>query len=65
MTDTSHLAWYKSSYSNGSGGNCIEISTSGDAPLVRDSKDPHGPVLAFSRPAWLHFIAAVQRGELG
>lgn len=42
--DFSSAAWRKSSYSDGSGGNCLEIAT---APLplvpVRDSKTPPRP----------------------
>ncbi|MFI2611252.1 DUF397 domain-containing protein [Kitasatospora sp. NPDC018619] len=30
---------------------------------VRDSKDPHGPRLAFSSPAWDAFLTAIRRGE--
>ncbi|MEU3569406.1 DUF397 domain-containing protein [Kitasatospora sp. NPDC036755] len=30
---------------------------------VRDSKDPDGPRLAFSSPAWDSFLAAVRAGE--
>ncbi|MFF1907130.1 DUF397 domain-containing protein [Kitasatospora sp. NPDC058218] len=28
--------------------------------LVRDSKDPEGPVLAFPAPAWQAFVDAVR-----
>lgn len=30
---------------------------------VRDSKDPNGPVLTFSRDEWLAFIGGVRAGE--
>ena len=32
---------------------------------VRDSKDPHGPNLTFSRDEWRAFTNCVKRGELG
>ena len=32
---------------------------------VRDSKDPHGPNLTFSRDEWRAFTSSVKRGELG
>ncbi|MDH6704137.1 hypothetical protein P3T27_000838 [Kitasatospora sp. MAA19] len=59
------LDWFKSSYSS-NGGQCIEVSDSmpGVVP-VRDSKDPEGPVLAFSVDVWSSFIAAVRSGEFG
>ncbi|MER8184803.1 DUF397 domain-containing protein [Kitasatospora sp. NPDC094015] len=57
--------WLKSSYSNG-GGQCIEISPGhpGVVP-VRDSKDPHGPVLQVDARAWAAFVAATAEGEFG
>jgi uncharacterized protein DUF397 len=59
------VAWRKSTYSGGSGGNCIEVGahTPGLIP-VRDSKDPQGPHLAFTPAAWTAFLGAVARGEL-
>ncbi|MEV5531569.1 DUF397 domain-containing protein [Streptomyces prunicolor] len=40
--------WLKSSYSNDSGGNCVEIANlirTHTRIAVRDSKLPHGPAL--------------------
>lgn len=66
MTDITPLQWHKSSYSNGSGGNCVETaSLASSATAVRDSKRPEGPVLGFSQGAWGDFVAAVRRDELG
>ncbi|MFJ9609777.1 DUF397 domain-containing protein [Kitasatospora sp. NPDC101176] len=31
---------------------------------VRDSKDPHGPVLTFPAASWRAFVAAVRAGHL-
>ena len=53
----SELAWFKSSYSGGGGGNCIEVATDVATVHVRDSKDPEGPALAFSDDAWASFVA--------
>ncbi|MET8014542.1 DUF397 domain-containing protein [Streptomyces sp. NPDC005271] len=59
------LMWHKSSYSNGSGGNCVEIAgLGGERTAVRDSKDPGGPVLGFSLRAWGDFVAAVRCDRL-
>jgi Domain of unknown function (DUF397) len=58
-------AWRKSTYSGGNGGGCVEVA--GNLPgvvAVRDSKDPGGPVLAFSPDAWRAFTAAIKAGEL-
>jgi Domain of unknown function (DUF397) len=51
--------WRKSSYSGANGAQCVEVA-SADAVLVRDSKDPDGPRLAFGREAWELFAAKVR-----
>ncbi|MYQ77524.1 hypothetical protein AMK18_27420 [Streptomyces sp. CB01249] len=53
--------WRKSSYSNSSGGNCLEVADghSGLVP-VRDSKRPDGPALVVNAAAWAPFIASVK-----
>lgn len=48
--NTDELTWFKSSYSDGEGGNCVEVAACPGAVHVRDSKDTHGPRLAFSPP---------------
>ncbi|WP_217197529.1 DUF397 domain-containing protein [Streptomyces buecherae] len=57
--------WTKSSYSN-NGGACVEVATNlaahGTVP-VRDSKDPHGPTLAFDTTAWTAFVAGIKAGD--
>ncbi|MFJ8753258.1 DUF397 domain-containing protein [Streptomyces sp. NPDC102441] len=49
------LAWFKSSYSGGGGGNCVEIAVRPDAVLVRDSKDTQRQAVAVSPHAWSAF----------
>jgi hypothetical protein len=66
--DLSRAAWRKSSYSNGSGGSCVEIavltpSAAESSIAVRDSKDPHGPALTFTARQWSAFTAAIKAGE--
>ena len=56
--------WRKSSYS-GYNGNCVEVTQTPDLVLVRDSKDPAGPVLEFSTPQWREFVARLMAGEPG
>ncbi|NEA58888.1 DUF397 domain-containing protein [Streptomyces sp. SID13666] len=56
--------WFKSSYSNDHGGDCVEAARLPDGSMaVRDSKDPHGPALVFTADAWRSFAAAVGYGE--
>ncbi|NJP44428.1 DUF397 domain-containing protein [Actinacidiphila epipremni] len=64
--DLNRALWRKSSYSNGDGGNCVEVADgfTGVMP-VRDSKDPQGPALLFRAEAWADFLAGVKAGEFG
>ena len=52
MTD---FRWQKSSYTHANG-NCVELSL--PRGLIRDSKDPHGPVLSADVAAFLRAIKA-------
>jgi hypothetical protein len=55
--------WRKSSYS-GSNGNCVETAPTADGgTAVRDSKDPNGPALYFTKGEMDAFIAGVRAGE--
>jgi Domain of unknown function (DUF397) len=59
-SDDSGRVWRKSSRSYG-GGSCVEVAASrGERICVRDSKDPHGAVLTFSRAQWNSFAAIVR-----
>ncbi len=63
--DLSIITWRKSSYSNQDGGECVEVSDDFAAVVpVRDSKAPHGPVLAFPASGWTSFLGAVKSGQL-
>jgi Domain of unknown function (DUF397) len=56
--------WRKSSYSGNGGGNCVEVARNiPHVVAVRDSKDPHGPVLALMPAMWREFIADVTAGR--
>ncbi|MBD0747526.1 DUF397 domain-containing protein [Streptomyces sp. CBMA152] len=56
--------WFKSSYSNGSGGECVEAAFLAGGAGVRDSKRPHGPRLTFADPAWAEFVGALRAGRM-
>ncbi|MFJ7996759.1 DUF397 domain-containing protein [Streptomyces sp. NPDC096310] len=63
--------WVKSSYSDASGGQCVEFSR-GFAPAlaggivpVRDSKAPEGAPLVFPAEVFASFVGAVQAGTFG
>lgn len=61
--DLTGVQWRKASYSNTQGGNCVEVADLGTQVVVRDSKDPDGPTLTFTRAEWEAFIAGAKDGE--
>ncbi|MBL3666341.1 DUF397 domain-containing protein [Streptomyces sp. M2CJ-2] len=60
---TTELAWFKSSYSGGGGGNCVEVALCPESVFVRDSKDTQRQSLTISFDAWAAFttLAAESR----
>jgi hypothetical protein len=51
--------WRKSSYSDGNGGNCVEVA-SAEVIEVRDTADREGATLSFGTGAWAEFVAALR-----
>ncbi|SCE00068.1 protein of unknown function [Streptomyces sp. BpilaLS-43] len=63
--DLTAATWRKSSYSNQDGGACVEVCDGFPAVVpVRDSKDPHGPVLVVAAGGWASFVDALKAGAL-
>ncbi|MGI5355095.1 DUF397 domain-containing protein [Streptomyces sp. CA-252508] len=62
--DLSTAQWRKSTYSDGHGGDCLEVAYDfpGGVVPVRDSKNPTGPVLVVTAPAWRAFVEGVSAG---
>ncbi|MCX5399817.1 DUF397 domain-containing protein [Streptomyces sp. NBC_00102] len=51
--------WFKSSYSNNQGGDCVEgARLPGGMMAVRDSKVVDGPVLLATCAAWTAFVSS-------
>jgi hypothetical protein len=69
--DLSGAAWRTSSYSGGNGGQCVAVAAVSGRDtgqddglcLVRDSKNPDGPVLTFGHQSWSDFAADVKAGR--
>ncbi len=54
------IVWRTSSYTaNGSA--CVEVAPAPTGVLVRDSKDPEGPILAVPIAAWRVFLGTITR----
>ena len=56
-------AIFRKSHRSGDNG-CVEVATNlADVVAVRDSKDPAGPALLFTRAEWTAFVGGVRAGE--
>ncbi|MFE1285463.1 DUF397 domain-containing protein [Streptomyces sp. NPDC058751] len=64
MASPSTHQWFKSTYSGGSGTECVECALTVDGALLRDSKSAYGPAVAVRRLAWNAFIEALQVGAM-
>ena len=62
---TPDLSWRKSSYSNESLNNCIEVADGfPNITAVRDSKDPSGLALVFPAESFAAFVGGIKSGLL-
>ena len=62
--DPDGATWRKSTYSNGTGGNCVEVADLPGGRAVRDSKHREGPVLVFTSDAWHAFVQGIESREV-
>ncbi|MBT2210547.1 MULTISPECIES: DUF397 domain-containing protein [Actinomadura] len=63
-SDVSGIRWRKSSRSAHQGGECVEVADTTSTIMVRDSKNPDGPRLAFTPTAWQTFTNNIKAGRL-
>ena len=54
------ITWITSSRSGAGNSNCVQVGICDEHVILRDSKDPDGPVLTFDREVWRGFIAWVK-----
>jgi uncharacterized protein DUF397 len=57
LVEADKLAWFKSSYSGSSGGDCVEVAACPGTVHVRDSKSVQGPILSVPPRQWTAFVA--------
>jgi uncharacterized protein DUF397 len=55
--------WRKSSRSDTSGGDCVEVADLAGTVGVRDSKNPDGPKLVIDTAAWSTFTSRIKANE--
>jgi Domain of unknown function (DUF397) len=60
--ELNRAAWFKASASNGSQ-TCVEVAHLGSWTVVRDSKNPDGPVHCYTPLEWACFLDGVRAGE--
>ena len=59
--DLTNAQWIKSTRSGSNGGSCVEVARNLPGIVaVRDSKNPHGPVLTVSTDEWASFITRLR-----
>lgn len=61
--DWRQAVWRKSSRSGGSGGQCVELAETCGFMAVRDSKNPTGPHIVFSKSAFASFLADLKEPQ--
>ena len=54
--------WRKASFSD-SNGACVELAAISEGVAMRDSKDPDGPVLSFTKAEMDAFLMGAKSGE--
>ena len=53
-------SWRKSSYSGANGGECVEIGTTANVVLVRDTANRSGDTLRMPVDAWRAFLTSIK-----
>jgi hypothetical protein len=61
-TELAQASWSKASASTGSQ-SCVEVAHLESWTVVRDSKNPDGPVHAYTPQEWACFLDAVRAGK--
>ncbi|MGW7277842.1 DUF397 domain-containing protein [Streptomyces sp. NPDC054844] len=59
--DIGDLAWFRSSYSAGNGGECVEVASGSGLLHVRDSKSEAGAMVSLTPEAWAEFVGFAAR----
>ena len=56
------VGWRKSTYSDGNGGECVEVASAGTV-MIRDTRDRDGLTLTVPAPAWRAFTTQLRAGS--
>ena len=55
------LVWRKSARCDSA--SCVEVAPIAGGMAMRDSKDPDGPILRFTRAQWAVFLTGARAGD--
>ena len=61
--DLADAQWRKAKASGTNGNGCMELANVGDLVVLRDSKNPEGPVQVYSRYELACFLDGAKAGE--
>ena len=61
-TERARLVWVKAQASSNHG-QCIQLALAADGIAMRDSKDPDGPILLYSRAEFRAFLDGARNGD--
>jgi hypothetical protein len=54
------VGWRKSTYSDGNGGECVELASDAETILVRDTADRNGVTLSVTARAWRDLLSSLR-----
>ena len=61
-SERSALVWRKAQRSTANGA-CVEVASAAGKVVIRDSKDPYGPVLVYTPDEFSAFLDGARKGE--
>jgi hypothetical protein len=61
-SERARLAWRKAARSVANGA-CVEVAPAANMVAVRDSKDPDGAILLYTKAEWSAFLDGAKKGE--
>lgn len=62
VVDLTSAKWFKSTESSNDG-SCVEVAFVDSLIAVRDSKNPEGPKLIFTKKEWRAFLSGAKASE--
>lgn len=62
--DTTTTVWRKSSYSNASSNNCVEVADQPGRTAVRDTQNRHLGTLRFASAEWRAFVLSAKNEDV-